>query len=53
MDALAGHVFGKMQLSEAVGEHRVVARRCEQLALVDLSQVGEHDGRGGAVLGDE
>ena len=48
-DVPVGRVLGEVQLAEAVGVHRVVAGRPEELALVDLGDAREQD-RGDAAI---
>jgi len=52
LKALGRRVLGEMQLPDAVGKHRRVAGRQVELARIDLGDVSQHDGGGGALPGD-
>lgn len=49
-DALERGAFGEPQLIHAIGVHGRVSLRCVELSSIDLGNVSQEIGRGGAVL---
>lgn len=52
-EAAPRHVLREVQLAHAVGEHRGVAGRLEELANLELTQVGEEGRRDAAIARDQ